>query len=52
MVTEEQEKKLVELYTLLNTCEQRLKQVEHQRNPIPHIAGVAPMGLFVPSTSL
>jgi hypothetical protein len=51
MVTEEQEKKLVELYTLLNTCEQRLKQVEHQRNPIPHIAGVAPMGLFVPSVN-
>lgn len=51
MITEEQKKKLETLYELLNDCEQRLKQVEHERNPIPHKGGVAPMGLFVPSVN-
>jgi hypothetical protein len=51
VVTEEQAKKLEKLYTLLNICEQRLKQIEHERNPIPHKGGIAPMGLFVPSVN-
>lgn len=51
MATEEQTKKLQQLYTLLNACEQRLKLVEHERNPIPHKGGIAPMGLFVPSVN-
>lgn len=51
MITEEQARNLKTLHDLLNVCEQRLKQIEHERNPIPHKGAVAPMGLFVPSVN-